>query len=398
VAAEPSEEDSLRAQLDAALARLELLEHELSRRTQQLDEIRGELATRVDERTAELEREQTLLSAVVQRVPAPLVVVESPTGRTLIANEEAERMLDELAPAYAGADPAYRWRDFRPIAAAIQGETITGEAVEVTRPDGRRFALEVNAVPIHDRTGRIVRAVAVLLDVTERERRERAEREFVTNAAHELLTPLAAITSAVEVLQGGAKEDPEQRERFLAHAERETARLGRLARALLVLARAQMGTEAPRGEMVEVAPLLDEIVAGLQPAANVSVTVDCPPRLVLVTNRELATQALLNVGTNAAKFTPAGSILFRARLDGDASVVVEVSDSGPGIPADEGEQVFDRFYRSREMPDANEGFGLGLAIARQAVEALGGTIELRSTPGQGTTVAVTLPGAELVRR
>ena len=86
----------------------------------------------------------------------------------------------------------------------------------------------------------------VLDDLTEQERRELAEREFVTNAAHELRTPLTTIIGAVEVLQAGAKDDPVERDRFLAHIEREAERLARLARALLTLARAHAGQERPR--------------------------------------------------------------------------------------------------------------------------------------------------------
>jgi two-component system phosphate regulon sensor histidine kinase PhoR len=234
----------------------------------------------------------------------------------------------------------------------------------------------------------------VFQDVTERESHERAEREFITNAAHELLTPLAAITSAVEVLQGGAKEDQDQRDRFLAHAERETARLGRLAKALLVLARAQMGIEAPRGELVELAPLLEEIASGLRPTPGVAVVVECPSELALLTNRELATQALVNVAENAAKFTAEGAIRIQARAAAPSGIVVEVSDSGSGIRVTDREHVFDRFYRSTEAP-AGDGFGLGLAIARQAVEALGGAIALDSLADRGTTVSMTFPGARL---
>src|SRR5207302_6082312 len=99
----------------------------------------------------------------------------------------------------------------------------------------------------------------VLDDLSEEERRELAEREFVTNAAHELRTPLTTIIGAVEVLQAGAKEHPAERDRFLAHIEREAARLARLAHALLSLARAHAGEEHPRLEPTLLEPLLREV-------------------------------------------------------------------------------------------------------------------------------------------
>jgi two-component system phosphate regulon sensor histidine kinase PhoR len=349
--------------------------------------------------------ERALLAAIVQEIPVGVLAVEAVSGRLLIANDEARRIFGEQATAAQLAE-GQRWTATRsdgapyssedwPDARALEGgETVPAELVELARSDGEHLLLDVRSVQVPS-FGGVPMAVAVFRDVTASRRRERAEREFVTNAAHELLTPLAAITSAVEVLQAGAKEEPDQRDRFLAHAERETARLSRLARALLVLARAQMGTEAPRSELVALAPLLDEVASGLRPYPGVSVEVDCPPDLALVTNRELAVQALVSIGDNAGKFTPAGAIRVHARRSGESDVVVEVSDSGPGIPAADEARVFDRFYRSAEAP-AGDGFGLGLAIARQAVDALGGSIELHSAPGSGTTVSITLRGARLV--
>ncbi|HJQ52154.1 MAG TPA: ATP-binding protein, partial [Gaiellaceae bacterium] len=229
-------------------------------------------------------------------------------------------------------------------------------------------------------------ALLVVDDLTEQERRELAEREFVSNAAHELRTPLTTIIGAVEVLQAGAKEDPAERDRFLAHIERESGRLARLARAMLTLARAHSGQEVPRVEAVELAPLLREVAAGLQPHAGVAVDVEVSDGLAVEANRDLLEQALRNLGENAAKHTARGSVVLRAY--GDANTVsVEVEDSGPGIKPEVQRHVFDRFYRGER--DAH-GFGLGLAIVRESVRTLGGRIELDSSPGQGTVFRILL--------
>jgi two-component system, OmpR family, phosphate regulon sensor histidine kinase PhoR len=227
----------------------------------------------------------------------------------------------------------------------------------------------------------------VLDDLSEEERRELAEREFVTNAAHELRTPLTTIIGAVEVLQAGAKDHPAERDRFLAHIEREAARLARLARALLTLARARAGQEQPRVEAVSLASLLDEVADGLRPRDEVAVEVDCPPELLASVNRDLLEQALRNLGENAVKHTPSGRIVLRARAAG-TSVLVEVEDTGVGMSADTQQHVFDRFYRGQDRDP--EGFGLGLAIVWQAVRTLGGRLELDSALGRGTRVRITL--------
>jgi signal transduction histidine kinase len=224
-------------------------------------------------------------------------------------------------------------------------------------------------------------------------REESAQREFVTNAAHELQSPLTAIVSAIEVLQAGAKDTPE-RDIFLDHIERASARLARLARALLVLARVQTGAEAPRTELVALRPLLSDIASQLRPVGIVNVEISCPHDAAAVTNRELIEQALLNVAENAAKYTADGRIELAAQVS-DGQAEIRVSDTGRGIPPEEQDRVFERFYRGEGTGES--GSGLGLAIARAAVEALGGRVDLESAPGEGTVVHVRLPqGASMV--
>jgi two-component system, OmpR family, sensor histidine kinase KdpD len=122
------------------------------------------------------------------------------------------------------------------------------------------------------------------------------------------------------------------------------------------------------------------------------VAVECPPGLFVLAGRALVEQALLNLAVNAAKHTERGRIVLAAESLADRSAAIEVRDSGPGIaPADQ-ERVWERFYRGRGR-DA-DGFGLGLAIVRQAIRVVGGNVELESTPGEGTVVRVTLRLAE----
>jgi signal transduction histidine kinase len=219
----------------------------------------------------------------------------------------------------------------------------------------------------------------------ELERKERAQREFATNAAHELRTPLAGIVTALELLQTGAKEEPDERDEFLGMIEREADRLTRLTRALLLLARAEAREQAPLSDRVALAPVLRRVAD-----VDAAIGVDCPPDLAVTGDADLVEQALSSVVANAVEHAGDGAVLLRARRAG-RRVVVEVADSGAGIAKHEQERVFERFYRG---PDKAGGFGLGLAIARQSVRNLGGEIELESEPGGGTTVRLTFEGAE----
>jgi two-component system sensor histidine kinase VicK len=228
-------------------------------------------------------------------------------------------------------------------------------------------------------------AIVVLEDESERERNERVQREFATNAAHELRTPVASIVTAVEMLQTGAKEDPEGRDAFLRVIERESDRLTRLTRALLVLARAESRQEQPQLTPVRVAPLLEQVASALPHREGVEIDVRCAPSLVVASDPDLLEQAVSSVAINAVRYTGAGSVEMRGRR-ANGSVVIEVADTGQGIPERERERIFDRFYR---VGDDADGFGLGLAIAREAIRTLGGELELESRTAVGTTARMT---------
>jgi signal transduction histidine kinase len=313
------------------------------------------------------------LELAVQELHQGVIVFDG-GGALRFANRRAHEILGE---------PFEELTEALNVALAT-GRPVVGDVIAVERHARARLLLETRAVPITN-DGGVESVVVTFDDVTERERRERAERDFVTNAAHELQTPLAAITSAIEVLQAGAKRRPEDRDRFLGHIEGATERLVRLTRALLVLARAQTRDEAPRQELIEVEPFLRSLATVL---STERIVVECDPDVAVIANRPLLEQALANLGENALKYAPA-TVAFRARR-ADGAVTIDVQDRGPGIPAPDCELVFQRFFRSGNSD--NEGFGLGLAIVREAVEALEGELAL-DTGANGTRVSIRLPGA-----
>lgn len=222
----------------------------------------------------------------------------------------------------------------------------------------------------------------------------RLRTRFVSDAAHELKTPLAILRSYLEALTtdlvGGL--DRQQRE-FLAAAAEGARRLQRLVEELLDLAALESGNlplsigavDAPsaiRAAFEELLPLarLGEVEVRLGPLESATARAD-PARLA---------QVLRNLLDNALKYTPpAGRVRLSCRRRGDA-VVLEVTDTGVGIPADELPRIFDEFYRVRRAPQG-EGAGLGLAIVRRLVLAMGGRIDVTSQTGSGSRFSVELP-------
>jgi PAS domain S-box-containing protein len=359
--------------------------------------LNAELAGRVAERTEEIEHQQALLTAVLEQNPLGLAIVDE-SGHVVLTNDEARRMLgDAAAPARV---PGYRLDgtpydgDWPVLRSLRSDEVVIGERARIVRPDREHVIVEINSGPIRDAAGRTVAAVSVFRDVTLAEQREQAEREFVSNAAHELRTPLAAIVGAIEVLQAGAKDDPAERERFLAHVERQCRRLQRLTTALLTLARFQTQDEPPRLEIVELRPLLEEVAQSLHPAPRVSVVVDCPQEAAVFANRALLEEAVGNLAANAMKFTRRGQITLAATESDPGFVGLEVRDTGRGMTAADRKRAAERFYRGGD--EAPGGFGLGLAIVAAAAEAMGSTLEIESAPRKGTTARLKLRAARVL--
>jgi signal transduction histidine kinase/HAMP domain-containing protein len=359
------------------------LRDEVGALAETIDRMRG----RLRESFTALEAERNRLRTLFEQLQEGVVGVNSRLEVEL-ANRAARRIF--AGAKLAEGDPLPEpWAGFeiRPLAAKLFGQSAGISQARVAPDDDRSYAL----VGIPSGYGADL-ALLVVSDVSARERREQAEREFVANAAHELRTPLTAISNAIEALQLGAKENAEERDVFLGMIDRQTTRLGRLVRALLALARAQTRQEPLQLGPVRVKPLLEQAIENLDPAENVSVEVSCPEELAALGQQDLLEQVIGNLASNSARHTKRGKIVLAGRRSGTAAVQIEITDTGPGIAPSDQERIFDRFYQS-SANGRGDGFGLGLAIVREAVRALGGVVEVESLPERGTVVRVTLASA-----
>lgn len=297
-------------------------------------------------------------------------------GRIAFANDRAVSILGAETVRVGGP---LRGEELGALAERLVSLPEPLDATTVALADGR--ALRVAGVPAHEDDP----AILLIEDVTEERRRERVVREFVRNAAHQLRTPLAGIAAAVEVLQSGAKDVPSDRDRFLGHVVEHTTRLTRIARALLMLARAESG-ESITLERIELQGLLHSLVAEAGPAAEARIDVECPSSLTALGQPELLREALAALLDNAVTHTR-GPIRLGAHELGGA-VVLEVADTGEGIEPEHRPRIFEPFYR---VSDTGGGFGLGLAIARQAVQAMDGELSSAVAAGGGNVFTIRLP-------
>jgi signal transduction histidine kinase len=249
------------------------------------------------------------------------------------------------------------------------------------------------AVTSPDELGELARAFRSMSG--DMQRMLQARTDLVTNVSHELRTPLTAVKGLVETLQDGAVDDLEARDRFLASIENETDRLIRLVNDLLTLSRADAQALVLRRERFDLTDLARSCTESLaaQAAVQKASLVVTGPSVNVNADADRIRQVLVNLLDNAIRYSPPGEAVRVVVSPSPGSVTVSVHDRGPGILAEEQSRVFERFYRGDKSRarQGDVGAGLGLSIAQTLVEAHGGHITLASSPGQGTTVRLSLP-------
>ncbi len=336
-----------------------------------LDSMRVALAETFEALASERDR----LSAVFTSLGEAVIVVD-PDGDVRFANPAAT---DLVHPDGRVVEALRPW-----IRRATHRGSAESEHVGI---EERVFAIGARYLPAERSVLLVVR------DRTDELRRDQAEREFVSNAAHELRNPIAGMSGAIEVLRSGAKDDPEARDHFLDRLATDVDRVSRLTRALLTLARMEAIGEG-EADVVSVDLAVEEALGTLEAPAGVQLRTDVGADVVANADPVLLRQVLIGLLTNAFKHTPApGAVTLRARVEGEEQVVIEVKDTGSGIRPEERDRVFERFYRGSASLEL-EGFGLGLAIVKRMVDVMGGEIAVDSEEGKGSTFTIRLRAAE----
>jgi PAS domain S-box-containing protein len=283
---------------------------------------------------------------------------------------------------------------------------------EMVRKDGSTFPVLLNASAVRDAEGNFLMSRSTVFDLTERKRaeaatlraKEEAERvskfkdQFLSTMSHELRTPLNAVLGFSELLTDtryGTLSDRQRR--YLEHIHTAGQHLLRLINDILDLSKIEAGRMEVAIEEVPAARTCAEVADALRPLAEKkSQTLCCrvPSDLPVRADATRLKQVLMNLAGNAIKFTPEGGrIELAARRDGPARVRIEVRDTGPGIPPEDQQRIFEAFCRLRKPGQAVEGTGLGLAITQRLVELQRGELGLESELGKGSCFFVLLPAA-----
>lgn len=345
-------------------------------------------------------REAAQFAALDIAQPEPVILL-APDRTVLHLNPAATTLFARLENTdWAGGARAGAGQTLIVVARSVELDELAAHALAGGDDLDRQVLLNgqpyrARAVVAADAAGEKHGVVLVLQDLSAVQQLGRARRDFVANISHELRTPLTSIRLLLDGLLSGAVRNAGGTQTALQKIETEVLLLEQLARELLDLAQIESGQALVRLVPTPVAQLVAETVERLAPQAarkHQTVSVETPPDLVALADAAQVSRALGNLLHNAIKFTPPeGQVWVRARA-ADGDVMIEVADTGPGIPPEDLPRVFERFFRG-DRSRRGGGTGLGLAIAKHVVEAHGGRIwaESEGRPGRGAVFRFTLP-------
>jgi signal transduction histidine kinase len=360
----------------------------------------GQLRTSERARATTVARQRALIDATIDGI-----CLTDVDGNILIVNEPLVRMAIDLGMPTEGtvaerllavadklADPD-RYRQRMLEIAESPGEATTDEFE--LQGTGRVFRGYTS--PVSDRRGRAVGRIWTLREVTADKELERMRDAFVATVSHELRTPLTSISGFLEMLQDEEHRIGDTGRTYLDVIRRSAERLHHLVEDLLLVAQIEARRVDLQHDPIDLAVVAERAVEAVRPWASekhvrIELNTDNVPT-ILGDERRLG-QVLDNLLSNAVKFSRDGGVVDVVVGNDNGAARIVVTDSGIGIAADEQGHVFSRFYRARTANElAVPGTGLGLAITRTLVDQHGGTIELTSSEGEGTSVTVRLPAA-----
>lgn len=351
----------------------------------------NDMAARLHDTLLDIENERNKLATVFLHMTDGIVAF-SREGEVIQFNPAAEKM---LGFGFAGTD--LRFDDiFGEVASLTQVLRLkSDQVVEGERSIGAR-SLDIFLAPFYGENAQ-GGILAVIHDVTEQRRSDEMRREFVANVSHELRTPITNVRSYAETLVEAGGEMPRDTiERFLGVILSESDRMNKIVQDLLALSKFDAGEidfhrepfdAAASARSIYEAMRLDVAKRGL----DLSLSLPAQAAMVLGDKARIE-QVIINITSNAVRYTPAGGSVELCVTGTESEVLIIVRDTGIGIPKEDIPRIFDRFYRvDKARSRAMGGTGLGLSIAFEIVHRHGGSIDIDSQVGVGTTVTIRLP-------
>ncbi len=336
----------------------------------------------------ELKRKTEEFAQITGSLQEGLVLLDE-RGYVLSINPAAQRLF--------ATDGGCAGKDFLIVDRSREMDATIGQAMSEGHSEmraergGRIWQFDISRI---DTAGEKGGAALLAFDITERENAELSRREFTANVSHELKTPLQGIIGSAELIENGMVKEADM-PRFIGHIRSEAQRLVTLIGDIIRLSQLDEGDEMPR-EQVDLLAVANEVQADLRGEAEqkqVRVQVDGGAAQISGVRR-LLYEIVFNLCDNAIKYNREGGSVHVAVAGNGNFAAVTVADTGIGVAPEYQERIFERFYRvDKSHSKASGGTGLGLSIVKHAVAYHHGSIDLQSSPGQGTTITVTFPVA-----
>ena len=358
------------------------------------------MAGQLDERMRTVESQRRELEAILSSMIEAVIVVDN-EERLIKYNSAAAELFDlgEQSGATPSIQTVIRNPDLHRLIRKSLASSIPIDS-EIVLHHKEDRVLKVHGAALNGAHGEPIGALIVMHDVSNIKRLETIRQEFVANVSHELKTPITSIMGFIETLRSGAMNDPAAAERFLEIIARQSERLGRIIDDLLSLSRIEMDAKATTivFESVQLLKIVNQAVSACQEQAaikNMTVDVAVPESLRIDANPPIFEQALINLIDNAIKYSEPGKPIRIIGQESGSVVEISVIDQGYGIGRDHLPRIFERFYRvdkarSRKLG----GTGLGLAIVKHIVLAHGGTLDVNSVPGEGSTFRIRIHASD----
>jgi len=337
-------------------------------------------------RISSIDTQRAELATVLDRMTDGVLIVDG-AGKIQFANPAVESIFEIKDP--VGRTVVEVLRQYKLVEAWQRSQASGQPEEESVELSARHQFLQLVVLP-DQRTGG---SLLLVQNLTRVRRLETIRRDFISNVSHELRTPLASLKALTETLREGALDDPKAAPRFLGRIETEVDALTQMASELLELTRIESGQVPLEFIKIPSTALLFSVADRMRAQAEragLTISIDSPQLLPDVkADPSRLEQVLVNLIHNAIKFTRSGGeVVLSAQRDGDM-VRFSVQDTGIGIPADDLERIFERFYKA-DRARSSGGTGLGLSIARHIVEAHGGRIWAESKEGRGSTFYFTI--------
>ncbi len=355
------------------------------------------MAEQMRERLDALTRRKLELEAVLGSMVEAVLMVDN-EERLINMNQAAIALFRPRQTEFAGRNflEVIRNTDLQSfVKRAAASDVPVEEDIVIIGPTDTH--LQAHGTALRHADGHRMGTLIVLNNITRLKNLEQIRKDLVSNASHELRTPVTSIKGFLETLRDGALDDPEAARRFVDIMIRQSNRLTSIIEDMLTLSEIEKAPQkgSLRVERVELSAILQAVHKEFTPIAQekqIDLQVQCQPGLTAMINEQLFHQALVNLVDNAIKYTgTGGKVEIHCRREGDATSVC-VEDNGIGIPREHLSRIFERFYRvdagrSRKMG----GTGLGLAIVKHIAAAHGGNVTVQSSPGVGSKFCIHLP-------